>query len=380
MGVGLDIAKKRPHWLYSIAGLKAICLIGIFIWHIGYVKSPDLGARCVEVFFVASGFLEAYRHHYDYAFTFSETARFLKKKLTTFYPIHIVSLTIAVLLSLATGAIIFDGQTVCTIISFLTLTQSWFPSISTSSLFNGVSWFLSTLLVCYAMTPFIAFITKKSRLAAKQHGSKFSGEIVLFLLLFIWRMFLEVSQILFPKAFGNYSLAVSPLIRLPEYAMAYVAGCIFIERQSVKRVQPSYFHSSLIEVAYCAVLTVLVILNGGTSTLPGVAPRGIFVLLFILLIYLLAHGQGIISHLLSCLPFRLFAKIEMPFYMFHQVAIRLVTLPILISSIPILSIRKAYTLASFTLTIILSIGWMQSNKYIHKKCNTERKACSAISR
>lgn len=55
-------SKTKSLRLHAIAGLKIVALMVIFYWHspLPKVGMPDLGARCVELFFVASGFLVAY--------------------------------------------------------------------------------------------------------------------------------------------------------------------------------------------------------------------------------------------------------------------------------------------------------------------------------
>ncbi len=65
--------------LRSVTGLKVLATLGIFVWHCGFLKSPDLGARCVEIFLVTSGFLTAYNHHGSYAGTFDESIAIVRK-------------------------------------------------------------------------------------------------------------------------------------------------------------------------------------------------------------------------------------------------------------------------------------------------------------
>ena len=72
--------------LSAITGLKVLATLGIFVWHCGFLKSPDLGARCVEIFLVASGFLTAYNHHGLYTGTFDESIAIVRKKLRAIYP------------------------------------------------------------------------------------------------------------------------------------------------------------------------------------------------------------------------------------------------------------------------------------------------------
>lgn len=54
---------KQDSRIHSLSGLKVIAILLIFWWH-SWLNNPpcDLGARCCEFFFVASGFLVYYSH------------------------------------------------------------------------------------------------------------------------------------------------------------------------------------------------------------------------------------------------------------------------------------------------------------------------------
>lgn len=362
----------RPR-LNSITGLKVICILGIFGWHLGFLKSPDLGARCVEVFFVASGFLEGYVHYFDYGFTIGEAAGIAKRKLGAFYPLHLVTLCLAVTLSLIQGKIVFGGQFLLTFGFFATLLQAWFPGIASLSYYNGVSWYLSAILFCYALTPLVAYVTQHARESFNSSRHQFAGEALLFGGLLVLRVLLEVAPALYPKVFYGYSLHTSPLIRLLEYAMAFIAGCVFVERADKRAMmKPRFVRSSFLEVSLCVVLIVLVIWSGGGSGSQSILPRWVFVALFLGLVYVLACEKGIVSRMLGTRPFLLFSYIELEFYMFHQLIIRLVGSGYVRTLLPVVNSGVVRAAAALILSIVMSVLWHRLAARVKKDAATTK--------
>lgn len=79
--------------IQSIAGLKVIAIWLIFWWHSWLTNPPcDLGARCCEFFFVASGFLVFISHqNVSKPCTWKASADYVRKKLVSVWPIHFLA-------------------------------------------------------------------------------------------------------------------------------------------------------------------------------------------------------------------------------------------------------------------------------------------------
>lgn len=301
-----DMIKKRK--LNSITGLKVICLFGIFIWHCGLISAPDLGARCCEAFFVISGFLGAYQHHHNYKYTIDETINTAKRKLLAVYPLHLVTFLLAALLLLPNIKTWFDIKyNVVSAIINLLLLQSWFSKMIFS--YNGVSWFLSSLLFCYTFTPFLSKVILK----AKRYSR---GPEILFLLIFIIRILSEIFTIMFPDLF-QYSVHTNPIVRLLEYFLAYIAGCIFVEKciQNSKKEENSFLLYSTLEFVVFIVIYVIVI------QYDKIWLRGYYIPFFITMVFIIAIGKGVLSKILSLRIFQILGSIELEFFIFHQVVI-----------------------------------------------------------
>lgn len=149
-------SKQRPPRLHSIAGLKIVALLIIFYWHSPLPKDgvPDLGARCVELFFVSSGFLVAYTHRGSFSGSINGALDYVLRKVKIAYPVYLISLVLSVVwLFLANGGRWLTPGYLLALPFHLGLCQSWISEIA--MLYNGAAWFFSTVLVCYALSPTI---------------------------------------------------------------------------------------------------------------------------------------------------------------------------------------------------------------------------------
>lgn len=153
--------------------------IPIFFLHIhGGVMWTGLAHVALSMFFCLSGFLTGYGRLAPYAATScrelaSQTCGSMKKKFSRFYPLHLICfLYCAVMLFCFTG---FGGyrpagweDALWKAGLNLSLTQAWFPPGPIKFSYNGVSWFLSALIFCYAAAPWLmrALARLKARFGA----------------------------------------------------------------------------------------------------------------------------------------------------------------------------------------------------------------------
>lgn len=147
----LETVTKTDNRLQSVQVLRAIAFLLIFLSH-AFVRLGWWGAFGVSLFIVLSGYLEAKHHLNDKL----DVKIFAKKKVKKVYPIHIVTLILAIPLSLAIltanhGVIKLLAQ----IFFNVTMTQSWIPTSAIYYSLNAVSWYL-TLVVFFALiTPIL---------------------------------------------------------------------------------------------------------------------------------------------------------------------------------------------------------------------------------
>ena len=189
---------STPNRITSVSGIKAVALILVFVWHAGVLKAPDLGARMCELFFVCSGVLEALNHHGKYSYSLDETVSIVKSKLAKVYPLYAAVLN-------------------------LLMMQTWFSNLQFS--FNGVSWFVADLMLCYLITPLLSWWIRQRETSAD--ASVLRSYLVPFAVLFCIRVLLQMGQY---KGVINISNHSFPLSRMLEYGMAFVAGTAILAR------------------------------------------------------------------------------------------------------------------------------------------------------
>ena len=146
----------------SLGILKIICFLLMF-WHHSYLSKPpvDLGARVCEVFFVSSGFLVAYNHAYKTDnCSWKESYQYLKKKLCSMWPLHFFCCVWCFKMG-HRFVEIFDEWPKLLINLFLL--QSWYNDSEIFFAYNGVSWFLSSILFCYFLSPLLMMGLKTNR-------------------------------------------------------------------------------------------------------------------------------------------------------------------------------------------------------------------------
>ena len=133
--------------IQSLQSLRFVFVMLVVFSHI-IGKSFDFGGECgVSFFFILSGFILSYVYgNYVTDKQFS-TSRLLKKQLMKFYPLHLVTFCIMIVLDARLGHF-FEWYRW---LPNLLLLQSWIPDDSFFFVANGSSWFLSDMLFFYAV-------------------------------------------------------------------------------------------------------------------------------------------------------------------------------------------------------------------------------------
>lgn len=288
----------------SIDGLKAIGALLIFWWHSPLPNpSADLGARICEFFFVAAGFLYYYSHYTrPIPCTFFAMAEYVRKKLVYIYPIHLIGFIAEGLRLTLTQWLTTD--TAIKAVLHLSLLHSWSPSQNVYWAFNGVSWFVSSLIFCY----FVGAIVMRLMSTPKK-------AIMFFITFMCLRLVLDYIQINCPGQYFTIDLHVSPIVRSLEFfcGMAVASFTISIRKNCRSMSRPLF---TLLELSSIFLTIYLVV------THQQIRNRAEFVILFSLVIFVFSFDQGWISTLLSAKPFRWFASIQLEFYMFHTFLIK----------------------------------------------------------
>ncbi len=296
-----------PKRISSIAGLKAICTLMVFWQHGPLPISPvDLGARACEFFFLAAGFLYLYSHREkEIPCTFAGSSEYVRKKLTAFYPLHLLGFLMGCFLIPLSQWM--TAETAVNAAFNLTLTQAWSPAEAVHFGFNGASWFLSALIFCYFFgAPMLRVLKKRKR-------AFFS-----FVLCAALRGGLEYAQILCPQYFG-FSVHTFPVIRCLEfYCGMCIASFSLMTWAHIRSPKRTTFLCSLAEVLTLGAAVWLIVRNNESWH------RFECLMVMCPVLYAFSFDRGILSRVLSVAPIRWLGGISLEFYIFHQPIILLI--------------------------------------------------------
>ena len=131
----------------SLQSLRFLFIMLVVFSHI-YGKAFDFGGECgVAFFFMLSGFILSYAYGQKVVDGTFRTLPFIKKQLTKFYPLHLLTFAIMVVLDARLGRF-YEWYR---LLPNALLLQSWFPDDSFFFVANGSSWFLSDLIFFYVV-------------------------------------------------------------------------------------------------------------------------------------------------------------------------------------------------------------------------------------
>ena len=323
----------------SLNTLKLFAVFGVLACHTGLCPGFDACARMVEILFLISGFLMAYNYFNTTTdYTLLCGSKIILKKLPRFYPIHVITF----LLQLFFVATWYNKSlnykfSIGTL--NLSLQHAWFKSTEFS--FNNVSWFLSSLIFCYFITPsLIGFIKNTKNL------------LIPFLSIFTIRLFIEHITITEPRYIG-IDLHCNPFVQSLNYSLGYILGVYFIQKTTFNT-----FLKQKTSASYISLLQILITIFYLLSCYYlNSFYRIFFVVLTLPLIYVFAIDRGAFAKLSNIKPIKFLENITLEIFMFHS---------FILYHFPT-DIKNPITYIKFlSLTLIVSIAYHVIYKNIKK--------------
>lgn len=314
---GLEACMKKTK-IESLQALRALAFLGVFLTHCEVI--PNLGGWGVSVFIVLSGFLMVYSYNdrlENLDISVVGNARFAASKMKRLYPLHLIMMFSALLITVAQ---MYMGISSLTIVQLLiqivlqsTLLQALIPFSPIYHMpLNGLTWYLSVSMILYFFFPWILRRIKKVTTPRLLWES-----FVLYLIIFVVT---AVDQLLVTDNEGlqTYFNYVCPFLRLCDFSMGCNFGMIFLRNRG--RIKTG--SANCLE-AITVLLTVASIwfLNIDHKSLLGqtIAHSAfLYAPTSIALVYLFAEKKGFFSKLLTNKLFTYIGDISPYGYLIHQ--------------------------------------------------------------
>lgn len=300
----------------TLQSLRFIFVMMIFMSHFAYrdICAFDAGGDCgVAFFFILSGFVCSLGYGQRIREGVFHYGDFLWKRLKKLYPLHLLCLLFFLLVSQTT----LDLK----VLTNALLLQSWVPAPEWYFSCNKVSWFLSSLLFCYVVFPFVY-----------RHLSRYLTLAVL--------LAYAAICLLIPYNQVNAILYVFPLVRFVDFYLGILL-CQFYERKPGMDVR-NWIEVLLIVFLFLA-LAVYPFMDAKLRNAP------LFWLVLLPMILVFAQESGTVSRLLKSRPMLFLGSLTMPLFLTHQMLIG-----ILLHRLPEI---PAMLMLAVCIFVILMISW-----------------------
>lgn len=295
----------------NLQGLRFIAFIFVFYNHSYWLIDNNtyyLGARGVEIFFCLSGYLIAY-HYSDIekGYSIKDSLVYLKNKVKKFYMLHLLTFFCFFILSFKDylSNSFNNEQTKEFFISAffnITLLRSWVPNVE--FLFNGPTWFLSSIIFSYFFVPqVIHFYKNKSNIFY----------LLFFLLIFFIKVYIFFLGIKLPWIYDFVNLYINPLYRFLDFLLGYNFYLI------TYKVQKECLPPRWIDAFQIGMLLLYI---SACFLFYKICTPGIYVLMALTLIYSLTFKGKILKQIIGNKLFVYLGNITFELFILHMLSIR----------------------------------------------------------
>ena len=320
----------------TIQSLRGIFAFIIFLSHYTINDSPIFGAGGdlgVALFFILSGYGLSQGYSYRQSISLKE---FILARLKKIYPLHILCMICAIVL--------FWQFNPWINFSNLILVQSWIPNRLYYFSDNSVSWFLSSLLFCYILFP---FLSKQQRKSPKTFIKAYAVVMLFYVLCYLPELQYNLSS-----EEINYWAYIFPVARIFDFVFGMILYDISIRAEkAIHQISAvSVAIQWIIELLVLALIVVWIVMarfipQCYVSALWWWIPEGVL----IIMLFTMSQWKGPLSRILRLKPFVWFGNQSLSFYMLHLMIIRVIGIFIDKLNFEILPVGK------FLFTIIVTI-------------------------
>lgn len=281
----------------SLQALRGLAFAGIFLGHFYYFGWTPVS---VSVFFVLSGFLLTLRTGGASAHTgLEENISSAWNRIRKLYPLHLVLMVICIPLTIYRAGYFDPMDILIKVVCNVFLIQSLVPNADIAASLNGVSWYLSTILILYIIFPYLYRAFKKIGSNAVYACLLILWVVLQTAVLFVTYRYCRIDSMIV------YLTHCCPLYRIFDLLSGMMLG--FMVRENGRNtVGHDYFRlsagsvvKSILEIAVIAAVGWLVYLwqNDNTNIFLSHAP--VIPVISTLLVWLFYRKSGFLTGLLT---------------------------------------------------------------------------------
>lgn len=254
----------------------------------------------VSFFFILSGFVLAYNYHDKILSGETKFSQFWLARFARIYPLHLLTLLIAIPLSFMGNATEWINRFVLNIF----LIQSFVPSDDIYFYFNSVSWSISDEWFFYLMFPFLVFFMLRRRYL----------KFLVFLLLLI-----PVGLWLVKASYHEKYFYINPLLRIGDFMIGKMLFRVYRRRKDIEVLNNTNI-ATIAEIGSILLLSAFIYFHAEVPQ--GYRYSCYYWPAMTLLIYTFAYSKGFISKLLSNKTLVYLGEISFGLYMIHMLVFR----------------------------------------------------------
>ena len=302
--IKINKSNTKKNILEFIGLIKFISLIIIIRVHIhSHDKELFFAIRACELLSISSGFLVGYNYiDREVPNTFNSAFKYYYKHLRTCYPLYLINFIYGVFSH--RKKIKFDLTSVELFLINIFMLQVWSRYRTIVSFYNGISWFLHDLLICYFLTPLLL------------NGIKSIKTSLIFFIIF------SITRILIEEFIDNGAINIfdahihdGPIIRVLEFYLGMLIIPIFLRLKLYLDQNKNIFHFKIIFTIIPFITTIFLyyILNKYYFHLLCCY----YVMLFCVYIFIIGYEYEYIQQLLSNYLLKIIMNPQMEMYLSH---------------------------------------------------------------
>lgn len=227
--------------IIEFEALRVWAMMMVFLSHSSLYPSGGMGAM---TFFVLGGFCMTLGYRDKILSSQFNYLDFVKNRLLKLFPLHWITLLVAVLLQINDGSFVLSRK----LIANFMLMQSWIPKMDYYFSFNAVAWYLSTLMLFIILFPAIILLIEK--MTQRQR-------VISFLILMGGYLALLLSV---PTSMYHPIIYISPMTRMIDSLVGVALAYLFTAFKSNLSLL-KYGKSSFSVVVVVVVVGLMIIVN-----------------------------------------------------------------------------------------------------------------------